>query len=283
MDPELVEIKEEDIEPDVTVDAMDDASMKVHLNSVHRTLLNEVNESPNTYSTIRTDLTDDKSSNAHWHEAQRSVFLRRNRRRKRELSINVDDSLNEEDLESYFESDLSKHPHMFSDEKLPGPIGKEPAISAHIEKGDRSMPAKHAPSTNEAQAIRDRAYEDYKQMMSEKRTEMTGGDAARPAGKYYIAGARQCGYFQKAIKKLKDNSAFEEVAHLITEEVRGYTSKEHLTKVHDHFLGLKGASAREEKKVRAHKSSPFIWCVEADGAVRFVGGHDELVAKIASP
>lgn len=295
MDPELVEIKEEDIEPEVTVDAMDNASMKVHLNSVHRTLLNEVNESPKTYSMLQTDPTnptDGKSSNAHWHEAQRSVFLRRNRRRKRELSINVDDSLNEEELAAYFESDLSKHPHVFSDKKLPGPIGKEPAISAHIEKGDRSMPANHAPSANEAQAIRDRAYEDYKQMMSEKRTEMTGGDATRPVGKYYIAGARQCMYFQMAIEKLKNDALeYEEVAHLITEKVHEYTSEGHISKVHDHFLGLKGASAykkksardnNREEKVRAHRSCPFIWHVKANGAVRFVGGHDELVAEVAS-
>ena len=164
---------------------LDDASVKSHLHNMYEEMLQDVMtvsmmESKN----VERDVSKSKSINTYLREAERSVYLRKNRWRKRELSVNIDDSLDEGEVEEYFK--MTMFPHVFSDKLLPKPIGKDAALAAHVEKSDRNMPAVYMPTSEEAQAIRDAAFAKYVKMnvvkqdtydriMTQRATETTDG------------------------------------------------------------------------------------------------------------
>ena len=143
--------------------SLDDASVKSHLHNIYEEMLEDVMtmsmmESKNEEK----EVSKSKSINTYLREAERSVFLRKNRWRKRELSVNIDDSLDEGELEEYFK--VTTLPHVFSDKLLPKPIGKDAVLRAHVEKSDRNMPAAYMPTSEEASAIRDAAFAKYMKM-----------------------------------------------------------------------------------------------------------------------
>ena len=107
-------------------------------------------------------------------ETQKSRWLRENRRRRQELSLNIDDSVDEEDIEAYFEEDQERFPHPFSTRRRPPGVGESAASSERIAAGDMGVPDEFLPTAVEAEERRNARKDEQARAQTK-----SGGPAAK--------------------------------------------------------------------------------------------------------